>query len=55
VLVDYSHFRLVNSNYTCLAKSCTFIDCTPGNSSKHMHEYVSKNMHIYVCSYMAHE
>jgi hypothetical protein len=37
-LVDNTHLRLVNSDRSNLAKSCIFIDCTLGNSSKHVHE-----------------
>jgi hypothetical protein len=28
----------MKSDYVCLAKSCTFIDCTFENSSKQVHE-----------------
>jgi hypothetical protein len=37
-LVDYIHSHSMNSDHPYLAKSYTFIDCTLGNSSKHLHE-----------------
>jgi hypothetical protein len=40
MLVDYSYFCLVNSDHKHVAKSCTVIDCTLGNSSKYVNELV---------------
>jgi hypothetical protein len=38
LFVGYSHFHLVNSDCTYLAKSCTLIDCILGKRSKHIYE-----------------
>jgi hypothetical protein len=38
--VDYTHIRWVNSNHSYLARSCTCIHCSLGNSSRHVQEWV---------------